>query len=206
MKRVVLKIAGKTVAQKMEKASFVVQKMTENAGDFPTPNPPLADITNQVERLNAAEVNASQGGKDRTSERDVQLKKLESMLDLQVLYVQNVSLGDTIIAEKAGMEVQEDPSPWPKPLKPENLRANPGEYEGSVYLIWDPVDYKRDYVVQRFYEDKEGGGEWRDILTQGRYSVTIHGLARGIVYRFRLYATNANGQSPYSNEATSPAR
>ena len=88
----------------------------------------MAEITAQVDKLNAAEVDASQGGKDRTAARDVQLKILEDQLDLQVLYVQTVTLGDTVMTELAGMETQEDPSPWPVPLKPENLRAKPGAY------------------------------------------------------------------------------
>lgn len=194
------------MTDKLTKAAFVVYKMTENVATFPTPDPSLEDLGNAMSELAEAEINASQGGKDRTLIRDQKLAALEELMDREVLYVQTVTLGDPDLVALAGMDVKEDPTPWPAPQKPLNFRAEPGKYEGSVYLACDAVKYKREYVFQVYTEHDDGTGQWTDIVSSGRYSITHQGLERGKVYRFRVYASNAAGQSPYSDEANCPAR
>ena len=205
MRRVVLKWDHFSVLQKIEKVRFVVQKMTENAADYPAPNPPLADMTSQADRLEAAETAASEGGKDRTSARDVELAALVDMMDLQVLYVQTISQGNEVLAEKAGMEVKSDGKPWPVPLQPQGFVAKPGKFDGSVYMRCKGTLYKKMYVFQMFVDEEGGKGEWIDIRTQGSNIYLHEGLERGRIYRFRVYATNSAGEGPVSEEATSAA-
>ena len=205
MRKVVLKWGSFSVLQKLAKASFVVSKMTTNAATFPTPDPPLSAISNAVGELANAENEASLGGKDRTLLRDQKLATLEDLMNQEVLYVQTITQGDEVLTAQAGMEGQDEPSKWPLPAKPENLRAKPGEFEGSVYLICNAVKYKKQYVFEMWVEDDAGSGQWVPIQTQGKRSYTHMGLERGKVYRFRVCAINSKGRSPYSDEAESPA-
>ncbi len=205
MRKVVLKWGSFTVLQKLGKASFVVSKMTTNAATFPAPDPTLADLSNAIGELADAENDATQGGKDRTLIRDQKLKILEDMMNQEVLYVQTVTQGDELLVAQAGLEVKDEPSKWPVPIRPENLRAKPGQNPGSVYLICNAVQYKKLYVFEMYEEDDAGNGQWVEIQTQGKRVYTHTGLERGKVYRFRVYAINSEGRSPYSEEAESPA-
>jgi hypothetical protein len=187
------------------KASYVVQKMTENAVVFPNPNPLLATLDDQIATSIAAEVIATDGGKDRTRHRDEQMQLLTNMMDTQVFYVQTITNGDPEMTALAGMETRKDPQKQPTPLKPEKLRVTPGDYLGSVYIIFDPVKYRREYVYQMLRAD-DTSASWVDIHTSGKFSYLHKGLEQGKVYQFRVFARNASGQSPHSNAISCPAR
>lgn len=195
-----------SVLQKIEKTRFVVMKMTENAAEFPAPNPALADMETQADRLEAAETAASDGGKDRTLKRDEELRSLIDMMNLQVLYVQTVTLGDVDMTALAGMETKGDGSRWPVPFQPQGFIAKPGKFDGSVYMRCKGTTYKKQYVFEMYVEaEDDTSGTWNEIKTQGRNIYLHEGLERGKIYRFRVYAINSAGSGPVSEEATSAA-
>lgn len=204
MRKVVLKWDKLRVLKKVEKVKFVVQKMTDNAGIFPNPNPPLADMKAQADKVALAEAAASEGGKDRTQTRDEELSKMVTMMDLQVLYVQTVTLGDPDMTALAGMDTKSDGTRWPVPNKPEGFIAKPGKFEGSVYMKCKGTLYKKQYVFQMFVED-DNGGFWKDIKTQGSNIYLHEGLERGRIYTFRVYAINSKGAGGVSTVASSAA-
>jgi hypothetical protein len=230
MKKVVLKWDRMSVLQKIQKTRFVVTKMTLNATVFPTPNPSLASMTALADTAESTEQNATQLGKDRIMARDAALVAMEDAMDLQVLYVQTVTLGDTDMTALAGMETQQVGSQWPDPDMPEGFKVRPGSLEGSVYMHCKATRYKKQYVFEMWVETKvvpgpdpiipvppvppvppapaEGSevGTWVAIQTQtsGRYQHV--GLERGRIYRFRVYAKNSKGRSIASSEASCAAR
>ncbi len=204
MRKVVLKWDRLSVLDKIEKVLFVVQKMEENMMVFPNPNPLLANFKDKAEDLAEAEVAASEGGKDRTLARDLLLKEVIDMMDLQVLYVQTVTLGNPDMTALAGMETKTDGSRWPVPLRPQGLIARPGKFDGSVYMRCAGTLYKKLYVFQMLVEvDK--AKDWVDLKTQGSNIYLHEGLERGRIYTFRVYAINSAGRGPVSMEATSAA-
>lgn len=166
MKKVVLKWTSLTVLQKISNGAFIVSKMTTNAAEYPNPDPPLADISNAISEVATAENEAAQGGKDRIIIRDAKLKTLQDLMNRLVLYVQLVSGGDEVLAGLAGMAVQDEPTPWPKPQKPQDFRAKPGEFQGSVYLICDGVEYKKLYEFEMWTKDDSGNESWQPIVSQ----------------------------------------
>ena len=204
MRRVVLKWDEFSVLQRIQKVRFVVQKMTENAAVFPAPNPDLAALTAQADELDAAETEASEGGKDRTQKRDQALAKVINSMNLEVLYVQTITLGDPDMTELAGMETQSSGSRWPVPYQPTGFIAKPGKFAGSVYMKCDGTKYKRQYVFQQLISTDKGD-EWIDIKTQGRNIYLHEGLERGKIYTFRVYAINSAGSGPISLTADSAA-
>ena len=205
MRKVVLKWDKFSVLQRIKKVRFVVQKMTENAAVFPAPNPDLAALTIQADELDAAETKASEGGKDRTQKRDQALAKVINSMNLEVLYVQTITLGDPDMTELAGMETQSIGSRWPVPYQPTGFIAKPGKFAGSVYLKCDGTKYKRQYVFQQLMVDADGVAYWKDIKTQGRNIYLHEGLERGKIYTFRVYAINSAGSGPVSLTADSAA-
>ncbi|MCF8277313.1 MAG: fibronectin type III domain-containing protein [Flavobacteriales bacterium] len=206
MRIVVLKWDKFSVQDKIKKVRFVVQKMTENAAIFDTPDPPLTVLSAQADMLEASEAATADGGKDRTLKRDMDLTKMVEMMDLQVLYVQTVTHGDREMTSLAGMDTKSDGSKWPIPKAPAGFIAKPGEFEGSVYMKCNGTLYKKRYVFQMFVETKDNLGEWKDIKTQGKNIYLHRNLERGRIYRFRVYAGNSAGDGPVSTEATSAAR
>ena len=205
MRIVVLKWDKLTVLQKIQKVRFVVQKMSENVTLFDSPKPSLSELSTQADALDKAEAATVDGGKDRTQKRDVELAKMVDMMNLQVLYVQTVTLGDPDLTALAGMETKSDGSRWPVADAPLGFMAKPGKFDGSVYMKCNGTDYKKQYVFQMYVETADGLGEWKNIKSQGSNIYLHTGLERGRIYRFRVFATNAAGNGPVSTEATSAA-
>lgn len=225
MRKVVLKWDRLSVPLKIKKMRFVIHKMTENAAMFPNPNPDMLILTGLANALDDAETAASQGGTDRTRARDTALEAAINAMNLQVLYVQTITLGDKDMTALAGMETQAIPQPWPEPDRPEGFKVRPGTLEGSVHMFCKGTKYKKEYVFEIWVEpqlipiirDADSGanaadsdlttsGSWQIIHTQssGRYQHA--GLERGRIYRFRVYAQNAKGRSIASSEASCAAR
>ncbi len=204
MRKVVLKWDRLSVLDKIEKVLFVVQKMLENAAVFPAPNPNLQDLNEKAKELATAEAATLEGGKDRTLARDLLLKEVIDMMDLQVLYVQTVTLGNPDMTALAGMETKTDGSRWPVPQQPQGFIARPGKFEGSVYMRCAGTLYKKQYVFQMLVE-ADKAKDWVDLNTQGSNLYLHEGLERGRIYTFRVYAINSAGRGPVSMEATSAA-
>ena len=82
------------------------------------------------------------------------------------------------------------------PLRVLDLSCN------SCTLAWDPP--KDDggspilhYVVERMELTKEGGGEYKEIGKVQECTCPSKGLTEGKLYRFRVKAVNAQGESEY---------
>ena len=208
MRKVVLKWDKLSVPLKIQKMRFVTEKMSANAAIFPNPNPDLATLAVLTKDLDQAETAASEGGKDRTRARDAALRAATEGMNLQVLYVHTVTLGDPDMTALAGMETQSVPQPWPEPHRPTGFKVKPGKLEGSVYMSCKGTKYKKEYVFEMWVEPVKEGleGTWVPIQSQtsGRYQ--HEGLERGKIYRFRVYAKNSKGRSMASSEASCAAK
>ncbi|MFT6759499.1 MAG: hypothetical protein ACJATS_000668 [Psychroserpens sp.] len=205
MRKVVLKWDKMSVPDRIKKVRFVIQKMTENSGIYPNPSPSLADLTTQADALAEAEAAASDGGKDRTQTRDIALAKLVKSMDLEVLYVQTITLGDPDLTTLAGMDTKGLGSKWPLPEQPQGFIAKPGEFDGSVYMKCDGTQYKKQYVFEQMMVDENAVIAWKAVKTQGRNIYLLEGLERGKIYTFRVYAINSAGAGPVSISANSAA-
>jgi len=220
MKKVVLKWVG-PIAKKLIKARLVWQSMAENAVLFPSPDPPLQEIADKADELEAAEAAAAQGGTDRTLARDAREAELKLLLLREVLYVQLVTGGIPELVAKAGLDTQDVPTKWPPPEGMKEFEANPGGNPGTVLLVAAPPKYKRMYVFQRFVEDtvrpmpadagdpvptSKVGGRWETMVVQGKRKYLVTGLVPGSMNRFRVAAVNAAGMGDFSAEITCVAR
>lgn len=220
MKKVILKW-GRTVSSKINKARLVRQSMAAHVAVFPNPDPPLQEIADKVNQLEEAEAAAEQGGTDRTIARDARLAELTLLMQREVLYVQLVTSGVPELVAKAGMEVEEERTKWPRPEKVVEFGANPGGNPGTVLLTAKAPRYKRMYVFQQLVEGgmrpmpADGsapvpapvvGARWETIAVQGKGRFLVTGLVSGSHHRFRVAAVNAAGSGDYSDEVTCVAR
>lgn len=218
MKKVVLKW-GNSVSKKLIKARLVRQSMAAEAVLFPSPNPPLQEIADKADELEAAEAEAEQGGTDRTIVRDARLAELKVLMLREVLYVQLVTNGVPELVALSGLDTQDDPTKWPKPEVVTEFLAVPGGNSGTVLLTMKPPKYKRMFVIERYVEDAVKpadpsapaptptvGGRWEKIAVQGKQKYLVQGLVSGSMYRFRVAAVNAAGMGDYSPELACVAR
>lgn len=218
MKKVVLKW-GNSVSKKLIKARLVRQSMADNAVLFPNPDPPLQEIADKADELEAAEAEAEQGGTDRTIARDARLAELKLLMLREVLYVQLITNGVPELVAMAGLDTQDEPTKWPKPEAMSEFLAVPGGNQGTVLLTMKAPKYKRMFVIERYVENTVKpadpsapeptptvGGRWEKIAVQGKQKYVVEGLVSGSNNRFRVAAVNAAGMGDYSAEVASVAR
>jgi hypothetical protein len=209
MKQIKLGWAVLTVADKIVKAISVVDCIGNHPLTYATPEPPLEDVRDQALLLLTAEAKALRGGTDRTIERNVELDNLTEMMNHLVDYVQLVSQGDPLKVAQAGLDLADEPSPWPIPGRVGNAQAQPGGNPGTILVSWDKVTYKKSYSIEIWVETEGAGGEVSGIWASTVVYKLEHqfmGLVSGRTYRFRVAAQNSAGMGSYSEEASCVAR
>ena len=207
MPKVKLNLRNLSVPEKIARAQQIVAALTGNT-NFPTPHPPLAEVTTAANELEAA-TNAAQAArleaKRLTAARDVKEDELTQLITQLGAYVESVAGGDEALIMSAGLEMRSDrTTDSSAPAAPETLTATTGNHEGEVELSWDAVRGARSYVVERTTNPQEASS-WTQAGVSPRSSLIVEGLESGKRYYFRVAAVTLNGQSPWSNHAVKVA-
>jgi hypothetical protein len=85
------------------------------------------------------------------------------------------------------------------PGAPENLRAQPTEKEGEARLMFVRPVRRCTFSIECRRDDEPEG--WKRMDSCFRQSAVVEGLQSGVKYWFRVRATNAHGDGPWSNLA-----
>lgn len=206
MATVVLNWNRRSVPDKLLKAQYILAQMTQNAVDFPTPSPTLAEVNTAVQTLAEATIAAQAGGYALTFAKNEAESALDALMKSLQAYVQNVSGGSEAIIIRSGMDVKRSASPLPDPLQVQNLNAFPTRKQGEVQLTWDVLENVIGYRVERWFEDDAGNGFWDQIAISTKSKFLVTGLSTGTVYRFRVAGLGKDDiVGPYSQEAQSVA-
>lgn len=189
----VLKLSSLSVPKKVEKARFIVQSMKGNAY-FPSPNPPLASVTDAALVLENAYLAAQGGGKDETS---IMYDK-EALLELNLIavshYVENIANnnnddGRTVILS-AGMEVKSQ-----TPRQKQVFTVKNSKIPGKVLLTYFAFA-RAAYLWQYSANIAEDG--WTDAGITVKASTSISGLESEKRYFFRVAVVINNQMGPFS--------
>jgi len=86
------------------------------------------------------------------------------------------------------------------PAAPTNLRAVPTANEGEAQLRWQRTVRRCSFEVQ-WHADPPDADHWHPEDTCCQQKCLVKGLVSGAKYWFRVRATNAHGQSAWSNLA-----
>ncbi len=86
------------------------------------------------------------------------------------------------------------------PDAPMNLRAVPTDGEGEAQLRWQRTVRRCAFEVQ-WHTDPPEADHWHQEDTCFKQKCLVKGLVSGGKYWFRVRATNAHGQSAWSNHA-----
>ena len=203
MGKIKLNLRGMSVTDKVQYVRQIIAAMTGNA-NFPTPEPPLADITTAVNGLetafNAANT-ARQNAVSLTSAMDDEEQALNALVMKLANYVENKSDGDEAKIQSAGMSVKSKPAPIGSLPAPDNFLATAGDNEGEAYLSCKPVHGANSYTA-RYCKDPITPEGWKPAGISTKSSMIVKGLTSGDKYWFQVAAVGAAGQGPWSDPAT----
>ncbi|MEZ4791307.1 MAG: fibronectin type III domain-containing protein [Flavobacteriales bacterium] len=204
MKSIKVGLDGLSALDKVAKALYIEGKMGPNPA-FPTPQPPIADITAARQTLELRIAEALNGGKDATFKKHQAEDVLDELIVQEAGYVLSIAGGDEALILSAGFEVRKQASPVGALKAPANLRADLTDQQGQIKAVWDRVNGSHEYEVQRCDADPSTG-EWKllGLTTRSRY--LDEGLESGSVHWYRVRAHGTAGDSPFSDPAKAMAR
>src|SRR5882724_1777852 len=141
MAKAKLGLASLTPDETVALANTIKTAMTGNA-NFATPNPTLASVATAITTLQTkiAGYNSSVATTNTAlSDRDTSLLSLRGLLTQLAAYVDNITGGDRVKIESAGMPVRNVPAPIGDMPQVQNLVLEPTEFEGALNVSFAPV-------------------------------------------------------------------
>ena len=141
MAKVKLGLGGMTPDEILSLTDQIITAMTGNA-NFTTPNPTLASVSTALATATtkvAAQKAAAQAAKQATDDRDAAITTLSGLVTSLGDYVSNVTQGNKVKIESAGMSVKASAAPIGPLAQVQNLSITAGDAEGRLDLQWDPV-------------------------------------------------------------------
>ena len=203
MSKVKQSLQSRSVADLLRHANRVVTALTDHE-QFPTPNPPLSQLTAKADALQhklhqRAELQRHLAivGEELAALR-VELMHLLNQLGQ---YVDNASGGNAALIRSAGMDVRAERVRITDIERPGDLTASVGDNDGEVALAWDRVRGAKSYELQA----SEDAASWQHAGISTRSKSSIASLTSGTKYWFRVRAIGSNAESPWSDPATSVA-
>jgi hypothetical protein len=187
------------------KARNTIAKLTGNLS-FPTPMPPLVDMTAAADGMEAA-INAFElnPGPGERIDRDVAFEKLKGNMVELGGYVQAASNGDLETIKSAGLSVRRDPEPIGLLPAPKRLVVRTTAYPGVLDVSWGGVKGRNMYELEWCMGDPNVAGNWKVLMLTSKNRVTVDKLTSNEVYFFRVKAIGAAGASPLSDSAQAKA-
>jgi hypothetical protein len=175
---------------------LIVTMMTDNQ-NFPTPTPPLAEVSADLEALEASEGLAKKGGKGMVQQRDVVLRKVHHKMTMLKAYVQSAANAEPDQAEaivhSAGMSVGKPRTRTKLPVE-----VKYGDAVGKVVLDAKALPQPVQYRWQMSTDQKT----WTDLPESFKTKSVVEGLVPATIYSFRLRTVTKNGPSEWSPPVT----
>ncbi len=202
MPKAKLNFRGLSVRSKISKSRQVIDSVTGNP-TFPSPHPPLADITallNAIESKSNEADATDQLRKQQTTELGALEDQLDAMMTQLASHIDSVAGGDEAKILSAGLDTRAAPTTTTEPPPaPTSLHLTVGDRDGELDVTWDPVAGAKSYVIETS-EDQPNAWKHSGVATRSKF--TLSGLSSGKRYCVRVSAINSIGQSGWSDPAT----
>ena len=184
---------ARSVPALITQAQNIVQAVAGNPA-FPSPTPPLASITDAIQKLQAAETATLSRTKGAATLRDEKRNVLTEQLEQLRHHVQTVANASPETSastiESAGIGVKRTPV-HPKRV----FTAKPGAVSGAVTLMTQAAARRASYVWQ-FSSD--AGKTWVDAPITLQSKTTVSGLTPGAAMVFRCRPVTKDGAGDWS--------
>jgi len=180
------------------KATHVVEQMTGNA-NFPTPMPPLETITTANEEyiVNLGKVEG--GSRQDTVNKNNSRKLVESLLQQETNYVQQVTQGNEALILSSGFDVNRRPAyigPLPKAT---GFEVKPGNNKGTMQANCNVVPSASFYEFEYTEAPIAPNCIW-NVKTTTKHRLLIEGLTSGKQYVFRVAGAGSDPSRNWSDE------
>jgi fibronectin type III domain protein len=206
MARIRLNLRNLTISEKIAKGRQVVTALTNNAS-FPTPTPPLSDVTAGLDDLDKASTQVRSAKAEVSSKVGVQDNaemRVDQLLTQLAGYIESVAGRDDTLIASAGLETKTSRSAPTIPTEPQALSASPGTHEGELLLSWKPVPNAKSYMIESSTDPSNTTG-WAHLGIATSATKAINNLKSGTRYWFRVAAIGSGGESGWSEPATKVA-
>ena len=174
-------------------ARAIVTAMTNNPF-FPSPVPPLLEVSKAVDDLQAAQTQAQARTHGAVATRTQARLALLAKLELLKAYVQEIADADreksSGIIESAALSVRKVRSGGKRAFA-----AKVGAVSGTVKLSVPSAGHRSSYDWQ---QSADGGKTWQDVTSTIQTKTTVTGLQPGSTYSFRFRAVTKAGVADWS--------
>ncbi len=200
MKRFKLGFRNRSVREQLE----ICQRLSNGVGKLPKDQRaalahiPLVATVTEAAAAHAAVERLRSELRSALRWREIKLRAARKVATRAALAVYVHSKGNATAQLAAGLELQVGRRSVGQPAAPGNLRALPAELEGTVRLRWKrPV--RRCLFIIEMTRAVDAAGGWKRVASSLKQTCTVTNLASGMKHWFRVAATNAHGQGPWSN-------
>lgn len=179
------------------KANTIIAAMTSNP-NFPSPVPPLAEVTTAAAEYSTALLAAKQGGRTEVAIKKQKRTELIKLLTKLASYVTLTANGDRAIMVSSGFDLAKTREPLPPLVKPQVLKVVDGVNPGELKVIIGRVAGARSYMYEYTQDPLTPGSSWTG--QNGTLSkVLFKNLESGKKYWCRVIAYGRNEQLAYSD-------
>jgi len=185
-----------TVDQKLNKANFIIGKLTGNP-DFPVTDPTLAALTTATEEASAAAAAAETGDHQSVAIKKQKVAVLDKLMARLQSDINTKANGNVAKILGAGFEVSKPRTPAAKKGPVEGLTIKLGANPGEVVLKWKAIKGGSLNAIA-YAENPVAGIEMRPVAQTTKSKITISNLQSGVVYYFRIAVINSAGVGPWS--------
>ncbi len=197
-------------------ATTVIDKLTANSSLYPAPDPTVAALTTERDKLVTYIGDGRNGGKEATAKRDAQSKLVFEMLQTEILYVIKTAGNDKDKILLSGFDINEQPAPKDVPGKVTLKRTEPGPVPHSQKILLEKFNNPNKITKDKFTfhveittdaskEDTWDDAEFADGtrgMTGNSKKIIIVNLLRGKEYFVRIAASNSKGRGPWSDNTS----
>ena len=179
---VVLDFIRIPVPEKFGRGLNVTESMTGNP-NFPSPDVPLADLTEATTLLETSYVAGLSGDRQKKAVMHRAEAAWNQLMRDQAKYVDRIAKGDRAIILSAGFNVSKQPDPRKRP----EFSVVRGEKPGSVILHCKAMQEAYSYVWQYCKVTlAETETEWTFGNATGKATATLYNLTPSLKYWFRV--------------------
>ena len=187
-------------------AKEVQTGMTDNS-NFPNPAVPMTGMSTEVTDLFSNYSNRKNGSKAKADYK-TSLVTVDTILNKQADYVDDVSKGNKIMTESSGFKVTAGTSSK-KPVPAVPGMPTVKNENGELVLTIDAVEFATSYfwivfIGQPFAFDISGGQMWAEkpgdfiMIPSGTTHEVVRGLASGTPIAVQVLAQNSAGKSDFT--------
>lgn len=213
----VLRVTARQTIKLANLCSRVIEKLTNNSADYTTPNPTIAALTTENDKLITLNGQAK-GNTQKKDERDAQAVVVYEMLKDERDYVNGIANGNKVLVDKSGFDADKTPEAHGIPPVPVIKKVTDGAvaHSGKIQLV-SPLVAGARYSVQTYVPDSKptpippvpaGGDDEFDIdalpwvmtlESLNSKELLLTGLKRGKDILIRVRAEDGSKKSGWSD-------